>query len=86
MGCGVVKRHLEMAKPTKKTHLDRWAVVVAQLVDRPLPNTRGPQFESSHRRIFIKKTICLHIVNCVEIIKIKEKEAGIGPFKNYLDR
>ena len=35
---------------------------------------------------FYKKIICLHIVNCVEIIKIKEKEAGIGPFKNYLDR
>ena len=27
-----------------------WAVVVAQLVERSLPNSRGPQFESSHRQ------------------------------------
>ena len=43
-----------------QSHLYGWAVIVAQLVDRPLPNTRGPQFESSHRRIFIKNHLFTH--------------------------
>ena len=41
-------------------------------------DTRGPQFESSHRRIFFTER--LSIANCVEKTKIKKKEAGNGPF------
>ena len=38
--------------------------------------SRGPRFESRHRQKFI-----VHFtVNCVERTKIKEKEAGNGPF------
>ena len=40
-------------------------------------DARGPQFESSHRQNII------HVltINCIENTKIKEKEAGNGPFK-----
>ena len=30
---------------------EKWAVVVAQLVERSLQNSRGPRFESSHRHL-----------------------------------
>ena len=45
-------------------------------------DTRGPRFESSHRRNFIH----VFTINCIEKTKIKKKEAGNGPFflkKNY---
>ena len=43
-------------------------------------DTRGPRFESSHRQKFIN-TKHLYTVNCVlKKTKIKEKEAGNGPF------
>ena len=38
-------------------------------------DTRGPQFESRHRRIFIKN-INLSIINCIEKTKIKKKRPG----------
>ena len=57
---------------------------VAQLVERslPIPDTRGPRFESSHRQKFIEH---LFTVSCIEKTKIKKKEAVNGPFlkKNF---
>ena len=54
-------------------------VVVAQLVELPLPTpeVRGLNPVTGE---FFEKNICLHIVNCIEKTKIKEKEAGIFPF------
>ena len=43
-------------------------------------DTRGPRFESSHQRIFIKN-IYLHIVNCVKKTKIKIKRPGMAHLK-----
>ena len=44
-------------------------------------DTRGPRFESSHRQKFINIEQLLYAVNCVlKRRKIKEKEAGNGPF------
>ena len=40
-------------------------------------DTNSPQFESRHRQIFIEH---LFTVKCIEKTKIKEKEAGTGPF------
>ena len=57
-----------------------WAVVVvAQLVELPLPTpeVRGLNPVTGD---FFEKNICLHIVNCIEKTKKKEKEAGIFPF------
>ena len=42
-------------------------------------DTRGPRFESSHRLIFKQHLYTLNC-NCIEKTKIKEKEAGNGPF------
>ena len=39
-------------------------------------DTRGPRFESSHRRNFIH----VFTINCIEKTKIKIKEAGNCPF------
>ena len=43
-------------------------------------DTRGLQFESSHRQKFINIEH-LYSVNCVLKDENKEKEAGNGPFK-----
>ena len=40
-------------------------------------DSRGPRFESSHWK---KCIFNIFTVNCVEKMKNKEKEAGIGPF------
>ena len=54
------------------------AAVVAQLVGRAVASKSiGPQFESSHRQTLYY----LYTVNCIEMTKIKKKEAGNGPFK-----
>ena len=45
-------------------------------------DTRGPQFESSHRRTFIKN-IYLPIVNCTEKTKIKKKRPGTFHLKKH---
>ena len=39
-------------------------------------DTRGPQFESSHRQTLYY----LYTVNCIEKTKIKKKEVGNRPF------
>ena len=59
------------------------SVAVAQLAQRLLPDTRRPQFESSHRRIFIH----LFTVNCIEKTK-RKKRPGIVHLKmsGYLGR
>ena len=45
-------------------------------VGRPVAcDTRGPRFESSHRR-----TLIHIIINCIEKTKLKKKEAGNGLF------
>ena len=62
-------------KPVKQeVSLDTWAIVVAQLVERP-------RFESSHQQLLLDQYFLeLFVEN-------KEKETGNGPFlKIYSDR
>ena len=42
-------------------------------------NTRGPQFESSHRQTLYWRFVYLFAINCIEKMKINKKEAGNGP-------
>ena len=49
------------------------AVVVAS-------DTRGPQFESSHRRTLY----CIYTVNCIEKRNINIKRPGMIHFKQYI--
>ena len=60
------------------TNCQIWTVVVAQLVELSLPNSRGPRFESSRQQKFISN------INCQLFQKDenKEKETGNGPFLN----
>ena len=54
------------------------AVVVAQVVEQPLPI---PEVRGSNPLIGKNLNIeHLFTVNCIEKTKIKEKEAGNGPF------
>ena len=41
-------------------------------------DTRGPQFNSSHRQNFIEH---LFIINCIEKTKINQKRPGMAHFK-----
>ena len=41
-------------------------------------DTRGPQFDSSHRQNFIEH---LFIINCIEKTKINKKRPGMAHFK-----
>ena len=40
-------------------------------------DTRGPQFESQHRKVFIEYCL-LSTVNCIEKMKIKKKWTGVA--------
>ena len=42
-------------------------------------DTRGPQFESQHRKVFIEYCL-LSTVNCIEKMKIKKKWTGVAHF------
>ena len=53
-----------------------WAVDVAQLLERSLPT---PEVRSSNPAIG-KLSYGMFTVNCIEKTKIKEKDAGNGPF------
>ena len=59
---------------------NRWAVVVAQLVEWVTSDSRGPRFESSHRQKY-KLNVCCQLYWKDEN---KEKEAGIGHFEQVL--
>ena len=60
-----------------------WAVVVAQLVERSLPI---PDVRSLNPVIGKHLYWTLFTFNCIEKTKIKEKEAGNGPFKKIPGR
>ena len=57
-----------------------WAVVVAQLLERLLPISRGLQLESSHWQ----KQYWTFTVNCFEKTKIKKKKPGMALFKKRI--
>ena len=61
---------------TNKQH--EWAVVVAQLVERQLPE---PEINGSNPVIGNIIYYKLYLKNCVEEKKIKKKEAGNGSIK-----
>ena len=52
-----------------------WAVVVASVGSAVNSDTRGTEFESSHRRIFMYN-ICLSIFNCIGQTKKLGASAG----------
>ena len=57
-----------------KNHLTHWGSGCGSIGRAVASDSRGPQFESSHRRKFT--------VNCLEKTKIKKKRSGIPHFKN----
>ena len=63
----------------KRNNLEKWAVLVAQLVERSLLT---PEVRSSDRQTLYY----LYTVNCIEKTEIKEKDAGNGQLKNYLGK
>ena len=58
----------------KRNNLEKWAVLVAQLVERSLLT---PEVRSSNRQTLYY----LYTVYCIEKTEIKEKDAGNGPIK-----